>query len=109
MSSFAVANDVKPSTITTATQESFSDSKRYQQQNKKQNKKNYEDLYIALSSGLNSSGRPLDAGITEYFESRFGHNFGNIQVHDNNEAAQSAKTLGADAYALGNDLVFAHG
>src|SRR4051794_15274597 len=111
MSTFAVANDVKPSAITTttnSTQESLSESKRYQQQNK-QNKKNSEGLYTALSSGLNSSGQPLDAGATGYFESRLGHNFGNIQVHDNNEAAQSARTLDADAYALGNDVVFAHG
>jgi hypothetical protein len=51
-------------------------------------------------------GRPLDPATRAFFEPRFGHDFGPVRVHDDQTAAQSARSLNALAYTLGRDVVF---
>ena len=58
---------------------------------------------------LRSAGRPLDAEARAYFEPRFGHDFGDVRVHANREAAESAREVGARAYTVGNHVVFGAG
>jgi hypothetical protein len=60
-----------------------------------------------IAAGISSPGAPLAAADRLYFESRLGHDFANIRIHDNRQADASARGLGADAYSVGNDLVFA--
>jgi hypothetical protein len=60
-------------------------------------------------AGLRSPGMPLDSGTRALFEPRFGHDFSKVRVHADTEAAESALTLGARAYTLGTDVVFAAG
>jgi hypothetical protein len=55
------------------------------------------------------SGRPLDSASRAYFEPRFGHDFGQVRVHDGPEAAKAAAAVGARAFTLGRDVVFANG
>jgi Domain of unknown function (DUF4157)/Lysine-specific metallo-endopeptidase len=55
---------------------------------------------------LKSSGRPLGSEGRAFFESRFGHDFSRIRVHADARAAESARSLNALAYAVGNDIVF---
>ncbi|MGO4837295.1 DUF4157 domain-containing protein, partial [Rhizobiaceae sp. 2RAB30] len=50
---------------------------------------------------LKSPGQPLDASARAYFEPRFRHDFGAVRVHDDEEAAASARTEGAAAYTIG--------
>lgn len=57
---------------------------------------------------LGSSGQPLDAKTRAFMEPRFGHDFGYVRVHADSQAAQSAQAVGASAYAVGRDIVFAH-
>lgn len=59
--------------------------------------------------GLTSGGQPLDAETRSVMERRFGHGFGNVRVHDDEAAAQSARKLEAAAYAVGRDVVFSSG
>ncbi len=42
-------------------------------------------------------------------EPRFGHDFGHVRVHAGPRAAQSAQAVGASAYTVGRDIVFALG
>jgi hypothetical protein len=42
-------------------------------------------------------------------EPRFGQDFSSVRVHTDNVAAESAKALGANAFAAGNHIAFAHG
>jgi outer membrane protein OmpA-like peptidoglycan-associated protein len=42
-------------------------------------------------------------------EPRFGHDFSRVRVHDNGEAATSARSLGAPAYSVGSDIVLGDG
>ena len=58
---------------------------------------------------LRSSGQPLDATTRTYMEPRFGHDFSQVRVHANAQAAKSARSVNALAYTVGNDVVFADG
>jgi hypothetical protein len=58
---------------------------------------------------LHSAGRPLDAETRAFMEPRFGHDFSRVRVHTDATAAESARTLDAQAYTIGQSLVFASG
>ena len=57
----------------------------------------------------NGGGQPLDAATREFFSARFGHDFANVRVHADAEAAESARALNALAYTVGRDVVFGAG
>ncbi len=44
-----------------------------------------------------------------FFESRFGADFSDVQIHQGAQAAEAARSVGARAYALGHDIVFGEG
>lgn len=54
-------------------------------------------------------GQPLDGATRVFFEPRFGHDFGNVRVHADERAAESARAVHASAYTVGRDIVFASG
>jgi hypothetical protein len=58
---------------------------------------------------LSSPGRPLDAAARAFFETRFGTDFTRVRLHTGEEAAASARSIGALAYTIGNDIVFGAG
>ncbi|ULA61577.1 MAG: hypothetical protein LZF60_340117 [Nitrospira sp.] len=58
---------------------------------------------------LASPGRPLDRSARNFFESRFGHDFGQVRVHADAKAAESARSVNALAYTVGRDVVFGAG
>ncbi len=58
---------------------------------------------------LHSPGQPLDPATREFMEPHFGHAFSRVRVHTDTRAAASAQAVGALAYAVGQDVVFAEG
>ncbi|ADG75150.1 conserved hypothetical protein [Cellulomonas flavigena DSM 20109] len=56
-----------------------------------------------LSSG---GGRPLEPGVRSDMEARLGADFGDVRVHTDSAAADSARAVGAHAYTVGRDVVF---
>jgi hypothetical protein len=58
---------------------------------------------------LRSSGRPLDATARNFMESRFGHDFSRVRVHDDTRAGASARAVDARAYTVGASIVFGSG
>jgi outer membrane protein OmpA-like peptidoglycan-associated protein len=58
---------------------------------------------------LSSSGQPLDASARDFFEPRFGHDFSNVRVHSDTQAAESARSVDALAYTVGKHIVFGAG
>lgn len=58
---------------------------------------------------IGSGGSALDGGVRSFMESRFGHDFGDVRVHTDTRAAESAQAVNARAYTVGNDVVFAPG
>jgi hypothetical protein len=58
---------------------------------------------------LRSPGQPLDPETRAFFESRFGHDFSEVRVHDNGSSTESARAVGASAFTVGRDIVFGAG
>ena len=58
---------------------------------------------------LRSPGQALDSGTRSWFEPRFGQDMSGIRVHTDRAAQQSARDIRANAYTVGNDIVFAAG
>jgi hypothetical protein len=58
---------------------------------------------------VGGAGIPLDSGTRSFMEAGFGHDFGGVRLHADSSAAASARSLGARAYAVGNDVVTAEG
>ena len=58
---------------------------------------------------LGSTGQPLDEDAKTFFERRLGHDFSRVRIHDDARAAESARAVGALAYTVGTDVVFATG
>ena len=55
---------------------------------------------------LRSPGQPLDLATRAFMQSRFGHDFSQVRVHTDADAARSAQALKAQAYTIGNEIVF---
>lgn len=51
-------------------------------------------------------GSPLDADTRADMESRFGHDFGDVRVHTDGGAHESARSVNAQAYTVGSNIVF---
>ena len=62
-----------------------------------------------LGEVLASPGRPLDPGLRREMESRLGHDFTQVRVHTDRDAAALAALLGADAVTVGQDVYFGDG
>lgn len=62
-----------------------------------------------VNDTLDRSGEPLPARIRDYFEPRFGHDFSEVRIHHDGPAAESARAVSAQAYTVGNQIVFASG
>lgn len=58
---------------------------------------------------LRSPGRSLDPGTRSHMESSFGHDFSQVRVHTDAQAAESARAMNAQAYTVRNHVVFAGG
>jgi hypothetical protein len=62
-----------------------------------------------VSDVMRSRGEPLGGPIRQFMETRFGRSFEAVRIHTNAMAAESAQAMGARAYTLGNNVVFAEG
>jgi hypothetical protein len=58
---------------------------------------------------LRSPGRNLDPEVRSDLETRLGHDFGAVRVHTGAAAESSAAAVNAQAYTVGNDVVFGAG
>jgi hypothetical protein len=59
-----------------------------------------------VGSGL---GSPLDSRTRALMESRLGHDFGDVRIHTGHKADLSARSINAQAYTAGTDVVFRSG
>ncbi|GAA1847170.1 DUF4157 domain-containing protein [Agromyces salentinus] len=55
---------------------------------------------------VGSSGSPLEPAVRTDMESRLGQDFGDVRVHTDAAAHDSAKSVGANAYTVGSNVVF---
>ena len=65
-----------------------------------------------VENQINSSkggGSVMDCETKTFMESRFGTDFSNVKIHTGSEAVQMNRELGAQAFAVGNDIYFNEG
>lgn len=55
------------------------------------------------------SGSKMDAPIQAKMESAFGADFSNVNIHNDAESSKINESLGAEAFATGNDVFFREG
>jgi hypothetical protein len=68
-----------------------------------------EDTGVVPSSvrrTIESPGRSLDPALRHDMERRFGHDFSRVRVHTGAAAERSARDIDAEAYTVGNNVVF---
>jgi hypothetical protein len=58
---------------------------------------------------VSSKGSPLEPGVRREMEAAVGHDFGDVEVHTDSRAADSARSVQAHAYTVGNHIVFGEG
>jgi hypothetical protein len=58
---------------------------------------------------LQGSGQPLPPSTRAFFEPRFGWDLGDVRVHTDGDAAAAARSLRAQAFTRGRDIVFGAG
>jgi hypothetical protein len=56
-----------------------------------------------------SAGRPLDAPVRSFMESRLGADFSDVRIHTGGNATEAARSVQAHAYTVGSDVVFQDG
>ena len=67
------------------------------------------DAPPVVQQTLATSGRPLDPSTRSDMEARFGRDFGDVHIHTDQSAAESAGTIDALAYTAGSHIVFGQG
>jgi len=63
-----------------------------------------QNIRIPLGAGI-----PLEGSAREFMEQRFGYDFGAVRIHTDRAAAESARSLRAQAYTLGSHIYFNQG
>jgi hypothetical protein len=63
----------------------------------------------SAQEATHSHGEALDTPTRKLMEARFGHDFSQVRVHKDNEAARAAHAVQARAYTIGHDIVFGAG
>jgi len=58
---------------------------------------------------LAAAGAPLKPALRKDMGQRFGHDFSQVRIHTGSKAEQSARDINANAYTVGNNIVFAAG
>jgi flagellar basal body-associated protein FliL len=64
-----------------------------------------EDRINAIKRG----GQPLPESVRNFFEPRFGYDFSQVRVHTGAQAAEAARAVDAQAFTVGQDIVFGAG
>ena len=69
----------------------------------------YGSIPPSVSGTLEAPGKPLESATRTFMESRFGRDFSEVRVHADSKADDSARGIGARAYAAGNHIAFQAG
>ena len=71
-----------------------------------QGEENASPVHDVIGKGGGSS---LDAGVRGQMEAKMGQDFGDVKVHTGSEAANASKSVQAQAFTVGNEIVFNEG
>lgn len=60
-------------------------------------------------NSIRGGGQPLPESVRAFYEPRFGRDFSGVWVHTDENAAKTAKAVNAQAFTVGQDVVFGQG
>jgi len=60
-------------------------------------------------TAIKGGGHPLPKSVRTFFEPQFGQNFSHVRIHTNPEVAETAMALNAQAFTIGQDVMFGAG
>ena len=63
----------------------------------------------SVTRTIGSAGQALPGGQRRVMESHFGRDFGDVRIHTDHQAAESARAVDARAYTVGQHIAFDHG
>ena len=69
----------------------------------------FSEVPVVLPEVLRPPGQPLDSAIRSIAQQRFGHDFSQVRVHTDEQAAESARVVNARAFTVGQDIFFGAG
>ncbi|MFB6436659.1 DUF4157 domain-containing protein [Streptomyces sp. NPDC056411] len=58
---------------------------------------------------VSGAGQPLDLSVRRELEEQLGHDFSRVRLHTDRDSGHLAEMMGADAFAVGQDLFFREG
>ncbi|MFG2290019.1 DUF4157 domain-containing protein [Streptomyces sp. NPDC048595] len=58
---------------------------------------------------VSGAGQPLDLSVRRELEEQLGHDFSQVRLHTDRGSGQLAELMGADAFAVGQDIFFREG
>jgi hypothetical protein len=64
---------------------------------------------VPVGAALRSPSQPLDRAVRQRLEPWFGRDLSTVRVHTDEQAAESARAVGAAAYTVGTDMIFGRG
>ena len=67
------------------------------------------DITQKIQAVRNGNSRPLNATERNFFEPRFGFDFGKVRIHSDDRADAAARAVAARAYTAGSDIVLRSG
>jgi hypothetical protein len=76
---------------------------------RKPSTKSSPEPHNEISNVQSTGSSSLDPHTKDFMQSRFGYDFSNVRIHNDQMAARSAQSLNATAYTIGNDIVFDKG
>jgi Domain of unknown function (DUF4157) len=62
-----------------------------------------------IDNVINNNGKRLDISTRKIMESAFGYDFGEVKIHTNRDAAESAHKVNAHAYTIEKNIIFGEG
>lgn len=68
-----------------------------------------EETESLVRSGVQGNGKSLPDETRASFESKMGADFSDVRVHTGSTANEAARSINAEAYTIGADIVFADG
>lgn len=66
------------------------------------------EVPASVDRALAGPGQAMDPALRQDMQQRFGYDFSSVRIHTDPAAAQSAEEIGAHAYTVGSDIVFAN-
>jgi hypothetical protein len=64
---------------------------------------------VSVDRAVGGGGRPLDDPTRRKMETRFGHDFSAVRIHDDATASSTSASIDAAAFTVGNDIAFGGG